>query len=45
MEYKTAIIDECGKVMFWCIDMSDEEVDEVLDIHPEWRVQCITIDY
>ena len=42
MEYRTAIVDECGWVMFWCDELQDEEqIRSILDSHPEWSRKCI----
>ena len=42
MEFRTAIVDETGLVMFWCDELQDEEqVECILNSHPEWRIECI----
>lgn len=42
MEFRTAIVDETGFVMFWCDELQDEEqVECILNLHPEWRRECI----
>lgn len=42
MEYRSAIIDECGYVMFWCDELQDEEqIECILESHPEWNRVCI----
>lgn len=43
MEYRSAIVDECGDVVMWCDEMSQDEIQEILDQHPEWRERCIFI--
>lgn len=43
MEYRTAIVDECDCVMYWCSDLSGEEINEILDNHPEWRIREIEV--
>lgn len=43
MEYRTAIMDECGCVVGWCIDMSDDEIDNVLSKHPEYSIGCVEV--
>ena len=41
--YKTAIVDELGHVMFWCDELYEEEIECILNGHPEWSVKCIVI--
>lgn len=36
MQLLSVIRDECGTIRRYCKDMSDEEVDELLQKHPEW---------
>lgn len=42
MEYRTAIVDEVGYVMFWCDELQDkDQIECILNGHPEWTLQCI----
>ena len=41
IEYRTAIVDECGDVVMWCEDMDQDEIEEILEDHIEWRMRCI----
>lgn len=41
MEFRRAIVDECGTVMYWCSDMREKDVMRILYEHPEWRIVCI----
>lgn len=42
--YKTAIVDELGYVMLWCDELQrDEQIECILNGHPEWSVKCIVI--
>lgn len=42
MEFRTAIIDELGHVMFWCDELQDKDhIEYILDSHPEWNRKCI----
>lgn len=42
MEYRSAIVDELGHVMFWCNELQGEEqIECILNAHPEWRRECI----
>lgn len=43
MEYRTAIVDECDCVMYWCSDLSGEEINEIIDNHPEWWIRTIEV--
>mgnify|MGYP007038281378 CR=1 FL=1 len=43
MEYRSAIVDECGDIVYWCDESTREEIDECLAQHPEWRERCIFI--
>lgn len=42
-EYRSAIVDECGDVVYWCDELTDEEVDDILDSHEEWSRKCICV--
>ncbi len=42
MRYRTAIVDEMGWVMFWCDELQgQDQIDAILDGHPEWSVRAI----
>lgn len=42
MEYRTAIVDELGCVMFWCDELQGaEQIEYILEAHPEWSVRAI----
>ena len=42
--YRSAIVDELGCVMYWCDELQgDEQVDGILDGHPEWKVAAIEL--
>lgn len=44
MEYRTAIVDECGMVMWWCDDLLGwDQIETILTGHPEWSVKAIEI--
>lgn len=36
LEFKNVIFDECGCIRYWCSEMTEEEIEEVLENHPEW---------
>jgi hypothetical protein len=42
MEFRTAIVDETGWVMFWCDQLQGwEQIECILEVHPEWNVRVI----
>lgn len=42
MEFRIAIVDELGYVMYWCDELQGEEqIECILDAHPEWKRKCI----
>ena len=44
MEFRTAIVDELGCVMFWCDELQDgEQIETILHSHPEWNVETIEV--
>ena len=44
MEYRTAIVDECGCVIWWCDELQGEEqIDTILVSHPEFHRESIEI--
>ena len=42
--YRSAIVDELGEVMYWCSDLTKEEVYQILCDHPEWDCNLIEIE-
>ena len=43
MEFRSAIVDECGDVMYWCDQLSRDEEIEILLEHPEWTTRCFEV--
>ena len=44
MEFRSAIVDELGCVMYWCDELQDEDqIECILNSHPEWSRKCIEI--
>lgn len=42
MEYRTAIVDETGWVMYWCDELQGwDQIETILEGHPEWSVKAI----
>lgn len=42
MEFRSAIVDELGYVMYWCDELQDEDqIECILNSHPEWNRKCI----
>lgn len=43
--YRSAILNELGNVMFWCDELRrDEQIECILNEHPEWSVKCVNIE-
>ena len=43
MIFKTALVDELGLVQFWCDELDDEEIADLLEEFPEWSKKAIQI--
>jgi hypothetical protein len=43
MQYRSAILDECLSVRYWCDELTQAQIDEILENHPEWRVMCVGV--
>ena len=41
LEFRSAIVDECGDVMYWLNELSKSEIAEILANHPEWKKKCV----
>ena len=42
MEFRSAIVDELGYVMYWCDELQDkDQIECILNSHPEWSKKCI----
>lgn len=41
VEFRTAIVDELGEVMYWCDELSENEIKNTLDSHIEWKKKCV----
>lgn len=41
--YENAIVDECGSVMTWCRDLSEKEIEEMLDEYSEASIKSIEV--
>ena len=44
LEFKSAIVDECGFIVRWCENLSNIEINEILTNHPEWNITCIAVE-
>ena len=45
MCFRTAIVDELSKVVFWRDEVQDEyQFQCILESHPEWTVRCVVED-
>ena len=43
MEYRTAIVDECGSIVYWCDNCTEREIEEYLENHEEHRCICVAV--
>lgn len=43
MEYARAIVDELGEVVAWCKDLTQEEIEKVLEESTECKITCIVL--
>lgn len=44
MEYKTAVVDECGTVLYWVEEIGRYEAEQLVKDHPEWSIKAILIE-
>ena len=43
MNFRMAIVDECGEVVYWVSELTSEETYQALADHPEWKMKPILI--
>lgn len=41
--YRSATVNELGHVMFWRDESRPEQIECILNEHPEWSVKCVEI--
>lgn len=41
VEFRTAIVDELGEVMYWCDELPQNEIESILENHTEWKKKCV----
>lgn len=41
MEYRSAIVDECGALVGWISELDGDEIEKILDDHPEYEIRCL----
>lgn len=41
VEFRSAIVDELGEVMYWCDELTENEIREILKNHTEWKKKCV----
>ena len=44
IEVRLAVVDECGDVVVWCDEVTEEEAQELVDNHPEWYYRCFGVN-
>lgn len=42
--YETWIVDELDDAIIKCSNLTDEEIDEILDEHPEYSIRTLPIN-
>lgn len=42
--YESYIVDELGEARVRCVDLTDQEIVEILSEHPEWKRECLWIN-
>ena len=45
MEYRSAIVDECGTFVAWCRELTEDEQNRILDSHPEYSIRCLECEF
>lgn len=43
MEYSSVVVNELGEVVAWCRDLTQEEIQKVLEESTEYRITCIVL--
>lgn len=43
IQYRSAIVDECLCVRYWCDELTQEQIDSILEKHPEWFIRCVEV--
>lgn len=41
MEYRSAIVDELGCLVAWVSETDADDVERILDDHPEYSITCL----
>ena len=41
VEFRTAIVDELEEVMCWCDELTQNEIEDILNNHIEWKKKCV----
>lgn len=41
--YESAIVDECGGFIAWCKDLTEKEIEEILDEYSEASIKSIEV--
>lgn len=44
MIYSKVIVDECGDIMEYVSDLTGDEMTEILESHPEWKLKIMPIE-
>jgi hypothetical protein len=42
-EYMTCIVDELNEPVCWCKNYTEEQIEQMLDEHPEWSRSTVRV--
>lgn len=43
MEYSSVVVNELGEIVAWCKDLTQEEIEKVLEESTECKITCIVL--
>lgn len=43
--YRRVITNELGEIEEYVSDLTGAEVEEILESHPEWKIECIPVEF
>ena len=43
MEYVSAVVDECGDVLYYVYEIGWHKAQELVGSHPEWSIRTILV--
>lgn len=42
--FETWVVDECGDAVVKCSNLTDDELDDILEEHPEYSIRTLPIN-